>query len=66
MPREVSRKRATVENQLKVNVFLKLIFYRGIAQLVARLSGGQEVMSSSLVTPTKKNDCIRQSFFYFL
>ena len=25
-----------------------------MAQLVARLSGGQEVMSSSLVTPTKK------------
>ena len=27
---------------------------RGIAQLVARLSGGQEVVSSSLATPTKK------------
>lgn len=28
---------------------------RGIAQLVARLSGGQEVVSSSLATPTKKS-----------
>lgn len=28
---------------------------RGIAQLVARLSGGQEVVSSSLATPTRKS-----------
>ena len=38
--------------------------YRGIAQLVARLSGGQEVMSSSLGTPTKKKS--RASGFFFL
>ncbi len=29
---------------------------RGVAQLVARLSGGQEVASSSLVTPTNTID----------
>ena len=42
--------------------------YRGIAQLVARLSGGQEVMSSSLVTPTnQKHFClIQECFFFFL
>ena len=34
---------------------IKFNFYRGIAQLVARLSGGQEVVSSSLATPTKVN-----------
>lgn len=28
------------------------ISYRGVAQVVARLTGGQEVASSSLVTPT--------------
>lgn len=33
---------------------IKYISNRGIAQLVARLSGGQEVVSSSLATPTKK------------
>ena len=37
--------------------------YRGVAQLVARLTGGQEAASSSLVTPTNKS---RSMSGYFL
>ena len=36
-----------------------------MAQLVARLSGGQEAVSSSLATPTKENDKFRQKFVVF-
>ena len=40
-----------------VNQFNNLI-NRGMAQLVARLSGGQEAVSSSLATPTNKNTMV--------
>ena len=42
-------------------------FNRGVAQLVARLTGGQEAASSSLVTPTRKSldaVCVPDSFRY--
>ena len=34
-----------------------------MAQLVARLSGGQEAVSSSLATPTNKKDSLMTVFF---
>ena len=39
---------------------------RGIAQLVARLSGGQEVVSSSLATPTKSRLTKVNLLFYYV
>lgn len=33
-------------------LYLGLLGFRGVAQLVARTAGGREVASSSLVTPT--------------
>ena len=38
---------------------------RGIAQLVARLSGGQEVVSSSLATPTRKTTNFDRNLSFF-
>ena len=39
---------------LRVINKINVIFNRGMAQLVARLSGGQEAVSSSLATPTNR------------
>ena len=39
---------------------------RGMAQLVARLSGGQEAVSSSLATPTKIKRLVFASLFIFV
>ena len=39
--------------------------YPGVAQLVARLTGGQEAVSSSLATRTKKPIPFRESVFFF-
>ena len=47
---------------------LQYISNRGMAQLVARLSGGQEAMGSSPVTPTnvKCNGFVSIAFFVVL
>ena len=51
--------------------FFKIIPYNkprcpGVAQLVARLTGGQEAVSSSLATRTKTTEFSLSSFFCFL
>ena len=48
--------------------FEGIIKYRGVAQVVARLTGGQEVASSSLVTPTRTKRLSERivSFNFFL
>ena len=48
--------------RIQKHIVNNLNYYRGIAQLVAHLSGGQGVMSSSLVTPTKKERFLNRSF----
>ena len=42
---------------------IEYLLLRGIAQLVARLSGGQEVVGSSPATPTKKVVFFDTTFF---
>lgn len=37
-----------------------------MAQLVARLSGGQEAVSSSLATPTNKNTIVKLLSCFYL
>ena len=53
---------ATTSNSLRVSTKIKSKNIRGMAQLVARLSGGQEAVSSSLATPTN----IKKTVYYRL
>ena len=55
MARERKRLGRYLNNSSIVHKLILIINnVRGMAQLVARLSGGQEAVSSSLATPTKQ------------
>ena len=54
---------ATTSNSLRVSTKIKSKNIRGMAQLVARLSGGQEAVSSSLATPTNIKKTVYYRFF---
>jgi hypothetical protein len=60
-----------LKNLKKGVAFFKFIAYNrprcpGVAQLVARLTGGQEAVSSSLATRTmKRTSFVRSAFFLF-
>ena len=51
---EIFHRQTDLTNRDEIHIIVKLITYRGVAQLVARLVRVQEAVGSTPATPTKK------------